>query len=83
VAPFGHFQGVVRESERYYIICMTTMTKDPAKYTVPLSVAAKRLRWSWAKTFNAVLTGILDAERIEGRWFVAEDSIKRLERKSS
>jgi hypothetical protein len=44
-------------------------------HVVPLSVAARSLGISYLQAYNAVLVGRLTGRRIDGRWWIAADSL--------
>jgi molybdenum-dependent DNA-binding transcriptional regulator ModE len=44
---------------------------------IPLTEAAQRLHMTYTRAWNAVLRGELEGRKEEGRWVVAEDSLKR------
>lgn len=46
---------------------------------LPLSVAAQRLKLTRARAYAACLTGRVEAKLERGRWFVLEESVKRLQ----
>jgi hypothetical protein len=43
---------------------------------MPLSLAAQKLGWPWARTRDAVLTGRLQGELRNGRWEVLASSVE-------
>ena len=47
---------------------------------VSLMQAAKELRLPYHTTLRLVLTGRLEGDRIEGHWFVSEDSLEQFAR---
>ena len=44
---------------------------------IPLTEAAHRLSMSWERAWRALLSGYLDGEKCDGRWFVSADSVTR------
>lgn len=55
-------------------------TQEPK---VPLPQAALRLQKSWHRTYRLLLGGELKGEQRDGRWYVREEDVQRLEAQSS
>ena len=45
---------------------------------IPLPLASRRLSWTWAQAYNAVLSGKLAGELRGARWFIVEESVEQL-----
>jgi hypothetical protein len=50
---------------------------------IDLVSAAARLRISWHTAYRLVLTGVLDGERLGGRWYVDPRSVERFRKISN
>ena len=44
---------------------------------ISLTDAAKRLSLSWERAWRALLSGNLEGEKRDGRWYVTECSVRR------
>jgi hypothetical protein len=44
---------------------------------IALPAAAQRLGMSWSRTWRRVLTGELEGEQRDGRWYVRREAVER------
>jgi hypothetical protein len=48
---------------------------------LPLVIVAQRLKQSYNRTMDMILTGQLAGERIQGRWYVTIESVEAIEQR--
>ena len=56
---------------------------EKSEPTIALPQAALRLARSWHQTYQLLLGGELRGEQRNGRWYVREEDVQRLEAQSS
>jgi hypothetical protein len=56
------------------------MAKQTTPAKIPLSEMCRRLKLSWGRGWNMILSGRIAGEKIDGKWWVNVADVARLER---